>query len=112
MLDIASLKGLNTEDVARITNQFKKYEDRIRRLEEEKKTVVQEQRLELVKVQNQLKSAQSENRVFQEELFKKVMEGLETEFSCCICNEVFINVSPTCNFYSLSNRRSVPVLIF
>ena len=69
MLDVASLKELNTEDVTLIMNQFKKYEDRIRRLEEEKK-----------KVQNQLKSAQAENRVLQEELFKEVMEGLERAY--------------------------------
>ena len=69
MLDIASLKGLNDEDLTRITNQFKKYEDRIRRLEEEKKTVVQKQRLELAKVQNQLQSAQSEIR-----LLRKMVE--------------------------------------
>ena len=38
---------------------------------------------------NQTGSIQFENQVLQE----KVLEQLENEFSCCICNEVFINVS-------------------
>jgi len=36
---------------------------------------------------------QSRNEAYKEELYKKIVEVMEQEFSCCVCNEVFVTVS-------------------
>lgn len=82
---------LNCDDIEKLKTMFIK--ERL-----EFKGRMSSQKLEF---QTNLLEQQSHNAVFREEIFKKISQTLEDEFNCCICNEIFIEVSFFFPFFNM-----------
>jgi hypothetical protein len=80
-------------DLETVKLQLKKCQQRLREVESKGKSRDDSMLKEITRLKVELATSHSESRVFQEELYKKLMEVLEHEFSCCICNEVFIQAT-------------------
>ena len=79
-------------DVSVLRTQMKYFMEKCRSMEIDKKKVCLDFAMEKEGLRKQLAEAKSEAQCYKEEVFKEVQQVLEQEFSCCICNEVFIQV--------------------
>ena len=77
-MDAKLLEGLSAENTAAVMRQFRKYYVLIRKLQDENRKLIEQNRLTIQQVESGVN--------------KTVADELESTFSCCICNEVIINV--------------------